>query len=253
MRIAQYAVAVAIACGATGAAAAPMFTTPQIFNYSGNASVLMPGAFTVNPFNTTLGTLTGVEATIAATLSGTIALQNTSPTRDVKFNFDLSFGFIDVTSTTLNNTFSAQGVFNALSLTNIYLAPRGSGMTPAIGSNTIVSVPPGNNAMFTISGLALPPVSDWTSSPITLKLDGNFFTNTSAGGGVMMTPSINTDLTLQIRYKYDPANPIPEPVPEPATLALFGMGLLGLGLARNRTAGTGLSLSGARRREPDAG
>lgn len=178
------------------------------------------GTLTLQPFNTSLGTLN--SATLVLTANGNISAtvkNNTTTTQD----FTISTN----TRVSLSQSSPASSVFGLkvdLPATQNFtqLAP---GATAVYGPYMISG---------TTGNVAGTPLSAFQSGPITFTATTVSSLTRLGGGSIDTAVTTTVSGTATVTYDYTPTPP-PTTVPEPASMALLGLGLAGLGLIRRRS------------------
>ncbi len=208
--------------------------TPQNFaktDWDGSTqSVSLP------QFNTSLGTLTGVDFSLYGGITGSGTMTNNGQananiesyhaTMDISLLAPGTQLPFDPDNSTALLTVSPQ-LFNINS--PLTLAP---GETYSFGGNTPVTTSNSGTASL---------ATDFQPYIGTGSLDYPLLASTgtdaiTTGGDLQIVQNTLARAQATVTYTYDPAAPPPPaPVPEPASAALLGAGLLGLGLLRRRT------------------
>lgn len=217
-------VALLVTAGAANATTETFSTT-----FGPTATDFTTGTLSLPGFDTSLGTLTGVDFAFSATgnFSGTVT--NTAPTAQ-------NFKVTETSDLTVSSSVSAiNGLVAEVAKAQSYTA-LASGVSAAFGpSSNTASAPDYVSA----SGDNL---TGFVSGPVNFTISTLTGTTTLGGGGNIRN-SITTTAngTAAVTYTYTAADtPIPTPtptgVPEPASMALVGAGLVSLGLLRRRKA-----------------
>ena len=182
----------------------------------GSQTTAFSTPFTLQGFNTVLGTLTGV--TISETVSGTpnISVFNTTGTSQ-SFTGGSSSTPIEVEGpdgTMVSVSEAATGISGSVTAAFGSTNFAGSAFGPTSNS---VSVASANFSQYEGSG---------TFTENFTALNGNGSYNGVAASGVFFSGGASAAETATVTYTYNQA----PGVPEPATMALVGFGLAGLGL-----------------------
>ena len=217
------ALAVAALLAGIGVASATTITTSASYGVGGTPQLTdWSQVLTVNPFNTALGTLTGVSITLDSSGAFSGAVKNTSATPQ---NFKVTED-VNLSGSSSNAGISAiiGTLTQDLVVTQTYTA-LGSGTSAAFGP-----FGPTSTASATSTNFAA-----FESGPISTTITTATGT-TVIGGGGNITNNINTKAgaTLTVVYTYTPAV-VPPPVPEPASLMLVLAGMAGTLLLRRRS------------------
>lgn len=222
-KIAAALAAVALCAGAQAATVSDSFTnTLQTTDFTNQTG-------TLDLFNTSLGTLTGVSLTL--------------------------YGH-SVTDLTLTNTSSSVSDANASSRTRLTFSSSIGGLSSIIGgaykiqllpTTDDVTLNPGesvgfnalsDNGSFVVSGLnailsAFNASAGHNTFTISCSSTTRLLTSVS-GGNSDATQNTQANCGAAVTYTYTAAPTPPTPTPEPASLALVGLGLAGVGVVRKK-------------------
>jgi hypothetical protein len=193
--------------------------TPWVSDSVSNQPTNWDLSVTLPKFDTTLGTLTGIEFMLAGTINGTIGLANTSPSASTivgQLTGTITLTRPDTTSLVVSlPVYSAGGLFpgnpNFDPTLTYYL-----GLTDT-DTESSSSVSASDLALFTGPGTITLPITATAASAVT-----------EGTGNAISLFLTNAEATASVRYSYTP-----NAVPEPSSVALVGMGTIGL-LAANR-------------------
>jgi hypothetical protein len=217
-KLAVSSLAVAGVFAGVGAASAATFTQEFSFTIPSQTTPFSQ-AFTLPGFNTSLGTLTGINLMDTVTTIANVNIVNTS---------------------SVNQPFTNATASVPLTLTGPGL---GSGLvttaTATIPSGIVTPFPPANNfpgITNTTTGSADIPQSEWAAytsgSPVSFTASGSLGTYAGVGSSsLFFGGSAEAGSVVKITYTYD----VPDPTATPEPGALLGLGLIGgLGLLAKR-------------------
>ena len=190
---------------------------------------------TFNPFDTSLGTLVSVTATLTASATDSGTLTNNSAGTQ-SFNFSTNNQtFISGGPAPLVAAFGGSTPLSFASPTVFYsLAASASAPFPLTGSNGFSPGTLTSQNTFT-SASQLLAFESGTFSVNLSTLTGQTFSG--GGGNIAATLTTTEGGTLAITYTYNAPVVTPPSVPEPSTLAALGAGLVGLAFIRRRRGG----------------
>jgi hypothetical protein len=174
----------------------------------------------VDPFNTTLGTLTSVTVELAASFAGTVGVENLSAVPD-------KAGGIIAGSVTISNTSGSlfaevfpsafQPIHNLTAFDGTLDYGGTSGATDSVSGTTVTTTataPPPASVLQDFSG----------TNQIFLTLIAKTFPLVQGMETESVSETANATATVTLTYDYTPASA----VPEPATALLLAPGLSGL-------------------------
>ena len=220
----------------------------------------LPYTLTLNKFDTTLGTLTGVRLVFKGSETSSLSLKNTS-TGSVTFNINADANLTKFPDTT--NSATAADKYSGENLTLF-----DTGIGAGLGSCSLGGTPaPGTCAPITIAGGATNNLGSVTvnntdaafglpsatilgvlgvvkngTSIVNYSINGagtftisgatlNLITFSGAGGNITATQGSSASFQAAVEYTYT----VPSTTPEPATMALVGGGLVACGFLRRRS------------------
>ncbi|PPQ27066.1 choice-of-anchor E domain-containing protein [Rhodopila globiformis] len=200
-------------------AANPAFAATESFSHTTPIqTVPFTDNFTLTAFDTSLGTLTGIEITLTT---------NSTAIVDVLNNTGAAQSFTDATSSVPVTATGPAGVIMSQSLV---AGPFNGNAAP--GTDPF----PGNAANATSSvSVAAADFATYEATTSGVSLDfsvatGNGSYHGTAISGVFFGGSANVGGTTTITYTYTPSTPMPEPM----NLMILGAGMAGLGFVRRR-------------------
>lgn len=174
-------------------------------------------------FDSSLGTLTGVEISIDTQINKAGSMTNNG-----SIAASLSYGY-NLAQITVNGegVSHTQQATNSFTFGEVFLSVAGNGGTVQIQSLQEFDLAnifnPGNLSAFIGAG-TVAYVVNGDANLLTGCGSGNCATNVVTRMGAQMT----------VTYTYTPVPDDGDPIPEPATFALVGLGVLGLGLIGRR-------------------
>ncbi|MCE9542417.1 MAG: PEP-CTERM sorting domain-containing protein [Verrucomicrobia bacterium] len=184
--------------------------------------------FYFNQFDSTLGTLTGVNLTITSTANGTLSVVNSSPSSTTSVSNIVDYLFV--------SSYQLDELSSGTNLSTINVATTViSGSNPVekrvagVNGTTTFSINSGptqylaNNFSFNL--LTLSPYIG--SSTVSFFLQDSLSATLTGGTPTANYNSISDPTTVTLAYSYSA-------VPEPSTYALFGLGGMALVIAYRR-------------------
>ena len=219
-----------------GSASAASYTVNDLVNISLAPTELNGTPLNFTKFNSSLGTLTGIQITLAEDFNTQITVSNAanaganaagSASTEMVLGFQDLMGYTPVSAKlTVTNNIGA-GAIDTTSNKQSYsnLAPGAS--TTLTGFNQTNGSY--NTGLLTTGGL----LTEFSTGTGTAQLNLSTFTTTNltnTGGNAGASQNTLVDATGTVTYYYAPLV-----IPEPMSIVLLGSSLLGFGLLRRRS------------------
>jgi hypothetical protein len=194
--------------------------------YGPNTTDFLSPLLSIAAFDTTLGTLTGVQVTLAASgnVAGTIK------------NVSGSAATFNVTETTTLNT-TANGVYGGTTATPgldaIFVSLVSTQNYANLADQATADFGPYTPANSTVVNPT--DFADFENGPMLFYV-GTLTSFLVSGGGANATSTISTVAGGSVSIQYTYTTPEIPTIPEPASIALLGAGMVGFGLIRRKKA-----------------
>ena len=184
--------------------------------------------FYFNQFDSTLGTLTGVNLTITSTALGTFTIANSSPSSTTSVSNIVDYLFVSsyqLDELSSGTNLSTINVATTVTSGSDPVAKRVAGVngTTTFSINSVPTQYLANN--FSLNLLTLSPYIG--SSTVSFFLQDGLSATLIGGSPTANYNSISDPTTVTLAYSYSA-------VPEPSTYALFGLGGMALVIACRR-------------------
>lgn len=192
--------------------------TVSFSHTSPTATAPFTDAFTLQKFDTTLGTLTGILINFTTSATAKIDVFNSTT---VNQNYTNATAVIPLTLTGPATTVT---VSPSAGPTSGVAAP---GFNPGVG---VVSNPPASNTNVPAGSFSLYTGPGFSTNSFSVAAGNGTYSGNSVPG-VFFGGSATAGAFTLITYTYN----VPSGIPEPATMGLLGSALVGLGLLKFRS------------------